>query len=169
MRDISFSFSSPDTSIQSVDNSYIQTQHSILASDLMKKRIVKVDDSNARGKYHTIDKNEWEEIESHIINSNLLGVGREHKFKDAVIFVQLGKEGRTDNCNNYLLFHKQDFIEYKKERGQKKYQDTAISGNGTVWVGNTETKELDESGEIINRQLIFRVFVPKRVMDHGNN
>ena len=157
MREFSFSFPSPDASIQSVDNSYIQTQHSILASDLMKKRIVKVDDSNARGKYHTIDLKEWEEIKLVMVQKNILYVGREHNYKDAVIFIQIREEGRTDLCKKFLLFHKQDFIEYKKERGELKYQDTKISGNGTVWVGDTEG--------VYN----FRVFVPKVKKSGRNN
>jgi hypothetical protein len=116
----------------------------------MKKRIIKTDDSQARGKYHTIDLNEWEEVKCHVINDKLLGVGREHRLKEAVIYIQIGEAGRTDICKDYKLFHKQDFIEYKKERGENKFQDTKISSNGTVWVGDTEG--------IFN----FIVFVPIR-------
>ncbi|MFZ2499551.1 hypothetical protein [Methanosarcina sp.] len=160
MRGFLSSFSSPVTSIErlNVTNLYNRTKHNIAVS---MKRIVRADDSNAKGKYHAIDTKMWEEIENHIMNENILGVGREHKLKDAVIYIQLGKEGRTIKLKNCLLFHKRDFIEYKTERGENKYQDTTIQKNGTIWVGNTEVEEKDENEQLVKRQLIFRVFVPK--------
>lgn len=134
------SFSSPAMSngCSSVAKTYKQTKHNIAISGLMKNRVVKSDDSNARGKYHTVDTNEWIEIESHVINENLIGVGRDYSFKDAIVYMQIVENGRTEICKNFKQFHKQDFVEYKKERGAKKYQDPMISGNGTLWVGNME-------------------------------
>lgn len=160
MSDFLFSFSSPATSIERLDvaNPYKLTKH---IKAITMKRIVKSDDSQARGKYHSLDLNDWVEVENHITNKNIIGVGREHKFKDAVIYIQLGIKGRTEICNNFLLFHKQDFIEFKTERGENKYQDTTVQKNGTIWVGNTEIEEKDENENTITRQLTFRVFVPK--------
>jgi len=134
------SFPSPATNSEfsCVANVYKQTKHNIAISGLMKNRIIKSDDTNARGKYHTVDTNEWIEVESHIINEKLIGVGREYKYKDAIVYMQIVENGRIELCNNFKQFHKQDFIEYKKERGERKYQDPMISGNGTLWIGNTE-------------------------------
>lgn len=148
MRDFLSSFSSPATSIKysGVAKTYKLTKH---IKAVTMKRIVKSDDSQARGKYHTVDTNEWIEVESHIINENIIGVGREHMFKDAIVYMQIAEDGRIEICNNFKQFHKQDFIEYKKERGTKKYQDPMISGNGTLWIGNMEG--------VYN----FIVFVPK--------
>jgi len=157
MREFSFSFLSPDTGteesvsecISCVANNYNKTQPNNVLSDRMKKRTVRYDDSNARGKYHTIDLEEWEEIESHVINENMIGVGREYKFVDATVYTQIREEGRTDICDKYIMFHKKDWIEYRKERGEKKYQEPMISKTGVIWVGNTK--------DVFR----FRVFVPR--------
>jgi hypothetical protein len=138
----------PVSSAEGVANAYNATQHNNVSSDAMKKKIVRSDDSNARGKYHTIDTDEWEEVESHVVDENRIGVGRDLKFIDATVFIQIREEGRTEECANYVLFHKKDWFEYRKERGEKKYQEPMISGNGIIWVGDTK--------EVYG----FRVFIP---------
>ena len=117
MKDFSFSFLSPDTSSEVVDKVYIQTQHNNLTSDAMRKRPMKYDDSQAVGKYNTIDTEEWEEIACSIMDENRLYVGRGNGKVDATVYIQVEPEGRFDLCNNYVLFHKKDWTEYRKERG----------------------------------------------------
>jgi len=159
-----FSFPSPDTSIVNVvcsevspvseftngnvANAYNPTQHNNVLSGSMKNKVARSDDSNARGKYNSIDLDEWEEIECHVMDDNRIGVGRDHKYKDATVFIQIKEEGRFDVCKNYLMFHKKDWFEYRKERGDNKYQEPMISSNGVIWVGNTTY--------VYN----FRVFIP---------
>ena len=152
MREFSLSFSSPATSSQeseSVAKVYNQTQHSNLVSDSMRRRIVRYDDSNAVSEYHTLDITDWIEIESHIIDSHRIGVGRDYGGIEPIIFVQIEEDGRTNKCLNFQMFHKKDWIEYRKERGENKNRRTKISNNGVVWVGDT------------TQAYKFRVFVPR--------
>jgi len=153
-----FSFSSSAVSIDGlvsvpvdcgdVANAYNRTQQNNVSSDLMKNKTSKYNDSNAVGEYHTIDTDNWEEIECHIIDEKRIGVGRSQGNKDAIVFLQVIDNGRTDECNNYKMFHKMDWIEYRKERGENKHKRPKISENGVIWIGDTK----DVYG--------FRVFIP---------
>lgn len=111
-------------------------QYNILG-DKLNKRIVKYDDSKADGEYFTLDLETWNEIESHVIDENRIGVGRNNGLKESRIFIQIGNQGITKTCDKYLMFCRRDWIELRKARGDDRYQPMQISKNGTVWVGES--------------------------------
>ena len=123
-----------------VENVYKVHQHNTILSGLMRKRIVKCDDSEAVGEYHTIDTKEWFEIDYHAIDNNRINVGRDYGNQEAIIFIQVETNGKTMKCKNFLMFPKKYWIEYRKERGENKYKKTRISENGLVWVGEPYIK-----------------------------
>ncbi len=116
---------------------YKGTEHNLV----QMTRVVKSDDSDAKGEYHSINLDEWKEIECHIIDGKTINVGREYGRQEAIIFIQVRQEGRTEICNNFKLFHKQDWIEYRKERGRNKYKKTLIQKTGIIWVGATSKEK----------------------------
>lgn len=120
-----------------VENINKAAQQYHILGDKLNKRIVKYDDSKADGEYFTLDLETWNEIESHVIDENRIGVGRNNGLKDSRIFIQIGKQGITKTCDKYLMFCRRDWIELRKARGDDKYQPMQISKNGTVWVGES--------------------------------
>ena len=132
-----------------VENVYKVARHYKVSGDSLKKRISKCDDSEAIGEYHTVDLNNWEEVNWWVSDQKRIGVGRPYGGKETVIFMQTEGTGKTDKCKKYIMFYKKDFIELRQSRGENKYKRMKVYKDGTVWVGESN----------INRK--FRVFVRK--------
>lgn len=132
-----------------VENVYKVARQYKTPGDSLKNRIYKCDDSEAIGEYHTVNINDWEEIDWWVSDQKRIGVGRPHGGKDALIFMQVGENGETEKCKNYRMFNKKDFMELRQSRGENKHKRMKIYKDGTVWVGESN----------ITRK--FRVFVKK--------
>lgn len=120
-----------------IENVYKVARHYKVSGDSLKKRISKCDDSEAIGEYHTIDLNDWEEVEWRVSDKKRIGVGRPYGGKETVIFMQVGMEGKTDKCKKYRMFYKKDFVELRQSRGENKYKRMKVYRDGTVWVGES--------------------------------
>ncbi len=120
-----------------VENVYKVARHYKVSGGSLKKRISKCDDSEAVGEYHTVDLNEWEEVNCWVSDKKRIGVGRSYGGKDTVIFMQVGTEGKTDKCKKYKMFYKKDFVELRQSRGENKYKRMKVYRDGTVWVGES--------------------------------
>lgn len=120
-----------------VENVYKGTQHNCLLGVDLVKRIVKYDDSNAEEEYYALNLKTWNEIDNHVIDNKRIGVGRDYGDKEAVVFIQVGEDGKTATCESYLLFSRDNWIELRKLRGKNKHMKMKISQNGTLWVGET--------------------------------
>lgn len=139
------SFLSPDSysdlvdyNIQNGENIYIVANQYITQ---MSKRVVKYDDSKAVGEFYALDLDTWLEIDNHIIDENRLGVGTDYSLKDVRVYIQIGIEGRTENCENkYLLFYRNDWIELRRSRGPEKYQPGTVDEYGVIWTGKNYQK-----------------------------
>lgn len=132
---------------ESVANVYKETRQYKVSGEALNKIISRYDDSKSKGKYHTLDLEEWEEVDYWKSDENRIGVGRPHSGKELTIFMQVDNAGKTKTCDNYLMFCKQHFIELRKLRGEDKYTEIVVPVNGQIWIGSDN----------INKT--FRVFV----------
>lgn len=124
----------------SVANVYKETRLYKVSGEALNNRISRYDDSKSKGKYHTLDLNEWEEVDYWISDENRIGVGRPQGGKELTIFMQVDEEGKTDRCEHYLLFFKQHYIELRKLRGEDKFKEMIVPENGQIWVGSENIK-----------------------------
>lgn len=124
----------------SVANVYNDTRQYKVSGEALTKKVSRYDDSKSKGKYHTIDLNDWEEVDYWISDENRIGVGRPQGGKELTIFMQVDDEGKTDRCEHYLLFCKRHFIELRKLRGEDKFTEIIVPENGQIWVGSENIK-----------------------------
>jgi hypothetical protein len=114
---------------------YKGTKHNLAIREFMK-RVVKSDDTETTGIYHSIDLNLWQKIDFTRLSDNTINIGREYGNKDVWVFIQVEPEGRIDIKDNYKMYHKKDWIEYRKERGRKKFKNTQSQNTGVIWLGD---------------------------------
>lgn len=119
----------------SVENVYKDTQRICSLGEDLAKRIVQYDDSKANAEYFAIDLKTWFEIDSHVIDSKRIGVGRNYSGLETIVFIQVNKNGKTKKCKSYILFSRDDWIELRRSRGEFKHQKMQVSENGTIWIG----------------------------------
>lgn len=102
----------------------------------MPKRVVKYDDSKAVDEFYALGLDTWLEIDNHMIDENRIGVGTDYSLMDVRVYIQIGKEGRTENCDNkYILFYRNDWIELRRSRGPEKFQPVVVDEYGVIWTG----------------------------------
>lgn len=125
-----------------------------LTGDNLNPSIIKTDDRNARGLFHSINLKEWIEVPAHKIKNNRIVIGRPYKNKDAMLFLHIiteENEGENEDpitCENFLMLPCKFWVDYRSPRGEERYQAAKIQENGTIYVSGYSYKE-------------FKVFVPK--------